>query len=43
MVEIRAEAEELGEQPISVRGYVDRDEELMVIFCKQQHRYSQYY
>ena len=32
MTEIQAEVDSLGEEPISVRGYINRDDELMVIF-----------
>ena len=30
MVEIQAKNAALGDEPISVRGYIDRDDELMV-------------
>ena len=31
MTEIQAEVDSLGEEPISIRGYINRDDELMVI------------
>jgi len=31
MTEIQAEVDDLGPEPISIRGYIGRDDELMVL------------